>query len=190
MPIDNVAVADPVQASTQNKLIAHANGSPGRAIFTANGLWSIPQGVYKFKVYLAGGGGKGSQAYFSTSEGFTYLGDGARGGDSPLCSKMFAGLDIGTSFSIVIGAGATGGGPGGTSTFGALLSSSGGTAATGGGASPGAPGGSGSHNGEIRHTNQLFQVSQNNGYGQGGEGGTYYGTDGSNGNGGICIIEW
>ena len=189
MPISTVSTNDPVKASTQNQLIQHANGTPGRAIFTSNGNWSVPQGVFKFKVYLAGGGGQGGDAYGTYYEGFNYQGDGGRGGDSPLCSKVIFGVEPGTTFAITIGAGSTGYGAGGTSTFGALLQSTGGGKGVGG-SSPPSHGASGTHNGELRHTNALFQSSQNNGYGQGGQGGSYYGTNGKNGNNGICVIEW
>lgn len=185
MAMAEVAVDDPVQASTQNNLIKNANGSPGRAIFTANGVWSVPQGVFQFKVYLAGGGGLGGPAYGDNHEGFTYLGDGQRGGQAPLCSKIISGQEAGTSFAITIGAGATTSVPGGTSSFGALLQS------TGGG--PGtdlSQGGTGTHNGQMRHGNQMFCISQNNGYGEGGSGGTYGSIPGYPGNPGICVIEW
>lgn len=189
MTIDAVAPDEPIQASTQNKLIANANTSPGRVIFTSSGIWSVPAGVFQFKVTLAGGGGKGGDAYGSFYEGFTYLGEGGRGGDAPMCSKIISGQDTGASFAITIGAGAIGGGLGGTTSFGALLQSTGGGPGTGG-ASPPAQGSFGTHNGQMLHTSQLFLISQNNGYGQGGAGGNYYGSPGNNGNPGICVIEW
>ena len=57
MTIASVAADEPVQASTTNQLIANVNASPGIAIFTANGTFSVPNGVHKFMVTLCGGGG-------------------------------------------------------------------------------------------------------------------------------------
>lgn len=185
MAIDSVAVDDPILASRENQLISHVNGTPGRAIFTSNGVWSVPAGVYQFKVYVAGGGGKGGPAVVGSGESFGFISDGKRGGDAPLCSKIITGQDIGTSFAITIGAGATGSGAGGTTTFGALLQSTGGSVG-----SEYAQGTSGTHTGTIRHGNAMFQASQDNGYGQGGRGGVFDDNAGANGNNGICVIEW
>lgn len=199
MPIETVAVDEAIRASTQNKLIANANGSPGRAIFTANGSWSVPAGVFRFKVYLAGGGGAGGEALEDFGGGGSgYRGEGGRGGNAPLCSKIFTGYEPGTTFLITIGAGgvASGGifgGPpaaAGDSTFGTVLSSTHGGVGTGGFSSYAAQGAPGTHNGQAFHTNQLFLLTQNNGYGEGGQGGNATHPNGYNGNPGICVIEW
>lgn len=187
MPIDTVAVDEAIKASTHQQIISHVNGANGRLIATANTVWSVPAGVYKFKVYLAGGGGKGAE--FTPDPDLSYP-DGRRGGHSPLCSKVFSGYAPGTSFNIVIGAGGTDNFmTGGTSTFGAVLQSTGGLAGFSGGTD-------GTHNGEIAHINQMFLQTLSLGYGQGSDGGTYryptapiltYPTNGGNG---ICVIEW
>lgn len=201
MPIETVAVDEAIRASTQNKLIANANGSPGRAIFTSNGSWSVPAGVYRFKVYLAGGGGAGGDAweYFGSGvDGGGYRGEGGRGGNGPLCSRIFSGYEPGTTFLITIGAGAVPAGPFGVpaatpaaaSTFGTVLTSNPGGNGTGGTVANPSQGAQGSHNGQIVHTNQLFLASQNNGYGEGGQGGNATHPNGFNGNPGICVIEW
>lgn len=188
MPLSTVATGEPVKASTTNAMIHNVNGSPGRAIFKVNGTWSVPSGVYRFKVYLAGGGG---------ARGFDYdFGEDSRlggdGGDSPLCSKIYGSYDVGTSFSIVIGAGATtAGADGGTSTFGTVLQSTG-----GGGGSPGSdgtplPGSRGTHTGEMAHDNDLFLAPEVKGFGTGGRTvvyGLYVSTKAASD--GICIIEW
>ncbi len=185
MALSNVAVGDAILATLLNSLIAHANGTPGRAVFTANGVWSVPAGVHQFKVYLCGGGGAAGAAYYqSAGEGeMLYRSPGGAGGDSPLCSKIISGQAIGTSFAITIGAA-----PGGTSTFGTLLSSSGG--GTGGnGSSGGGEGASGAHNGTMRHGNDMFQAAPKRGYGSGGRGmiELYSSEEGMPG---ICVIEW
>lgn len=198
MPLSEVEVGGPVKASTQNGLIKNANGSPGRAVFTANGTWSVPQGVYRFIVFLAGGGGAGSGAYGEAVEGFSYISDGGQGGDGPLCSKVFSGVEAGTTYAIEIGAGGVASGgflsppgtPAGNSKFGTVLQSNGGGPAPTQISVSQVRGASGTHNGELRHGNDMFQVSQGNGYGAGGKGGTYSHVNGFNGNPGICVIMW
>lgn len=199
MPLSEVAVSESIKASTQNKLIKNANGSPGRAIFTANGSWSVPQGVFSFKVYLAGGGGGGASAYGDGSEGFTFIAEGGRGGDGTMCSKIFTGVAEGTAYLIEIGAGGTGasGGffgdaatAGGTSKFGTVLQSAGGQPAPVATSPYQIRGANGAHNGQIAHDSRIFLRTQDNGYGEGGRGGGYSSINGANGNPGICVIEW
>jgi len=192
MPLSSVAVGDPVQASLNNRLIAHANGTPGRAIFLSNGLWSVPQGVFQFKVYLCGGGG-GRGLDYPFGEGD--IGYGGRGGISPLCSKIITGQETGTTFTITIGAAGTQGNNGGTSTFGALLTSNGGyPGQNSSGSGFTFSGDRGSHNGQIAHSNELFlkvgntSKSWGQGYGTGGiiniDNQDLPAVDG------ICVIEW
>lgn len=191
MPLSSVAVGDPVQASLNNRLIAHANGTPGRAIFTSNGVWSVPQGVFQFKVYLAGGGG-GRGLDYPYGEG--EIGYGGDGGPAPLCSKIITGQETGSSFTITIGAGGAQGSDGGDSTFGALLTSNGGLhGQNSSGSSAVLPGLRGSHNGTITHTNGLFMYLGNlaKGEGQGyGTGGKFFDIYDLPAVGGICVIEW
>lgn len=183
MTVETVAADESVLASTVNKLGQHVNGSPGRAVFTSNGVWSVPAGAHKFKVYLAGGGGGTGADYTSGGESPIFY-PGSPGGVAPLCSKLFAGQAIGTSFSITIGAAGAApspltGGNGGTSTFGALLSSSGGTGGNDG-SGGGARAAAGSHNGEMVHDNDMFLT-----------GAKYVGKGyGAEDTAGICVIEW
>lgn len=194
MPLSEVEVGGPVKASTQNGLIKNANGSPGRAVFTANGTWSVPAGVYRFKVTMCGGGGSGGNPYFAFGIDGQDSYNGGDGGDAPLCSKIFGGIEAGTTYTITIGAGAAAGSgaAGGTSTFGALLQS------TGGGKGVNATelyylpkqakGTSGTHNGDLRHGNELFLKAQEDPYGSGGIcSATAALQAGTNG---ICVIEW
>lgn len=163
MSLPNVAVGEPILASTQNGLINHVNRSPGRAVFTSDGIWSVPPGVYKFRVYLCGGGGsRGGDAPFG--EGDTkYGGDG---GPSPLCSKDFAGVEIGTSYNITIGQGATSG-TGGTSSFGTVLQSTGGHQGESGYSDYPQSGDRGTHTGELTHGNNRYIYPNNTSKGEG-----------------------
>lgn len=197
MTIPNVNVDDPVEAATANQLIANVNSSPGRVVFTANGVFSVPDGVHKFKVYVAGGGGKGGDvgSEYNPAEGlFTYF-DGAAGGRSPLASVVVSGQALGSSFAITIGAGGTGG-AGGTSSFGTLLSCTGGGAGGNGTPSGPAAGAVGSIAGTMAsqalvHDNGMFQsASTLRPYGAGGSGGTAASATGSAGAQGVVIVEW
>ena len=194
--LNNVAVDDPVQASTMNEVITHVNTTPNRAIFTSDGHWTVPQGCHSFKVYLCGGGTRG--LWFHSESG-SY---GVDGGRSPLTSKYFQGFDVGTTFPITIGAAGLGTGSlaernGGTSYFGTLLHSTGGLVENSA---------MGSHNGDIIHGNELFCVSLALGPAVGGSVLVGYGAPGagdkyrvsgyvptpppSPGGPGICVIEW
>lgn len=192
MTISSVNPDEAIKASTANQLIANVNGSPNRAVFTANGTWSVPEGVHQFIVYLAGGGGGGSGSAIVGGGEYTEYRKGSQGGHGPLCSKIFSGYDIGTSFSITIGAGGSAGSPGSSggngsaSSFGTVLSSNGGS---GGAAVEDSHGTDGSHTGTMSHTNQLWLQSARLGYGEGGPAGSGGGAGGAGGNG-ICVIVW
>lgn len=188
MTLSAVAVDGAITASLHNEIIAHVNTSRGRAVFTADGTWSIPAGVHNFIVYLAGGGGDGGDGYHVSGDAeFDY--DGGPGGNAPLCSKVFSGLEIGTSYSIVIGAGGAAGtgDTGGSSVFGSGLLTS-----TGGVGGPTFPttgsGARGTHTGTLAHGNEMFVNSAGLPYGSGGAGG--HGGVGEAGVQGVCVIEW
>lgn len=185
MTIAAVAASEPVQAATINQLILKANASPGRAIFTANDTWSVPDGVHKFKVTLCGGG-SGAQADYTVINGDdVQVVAGNPGTSSHMISACFAGIDIGTSYVITIGAGGTGGAtdgafgnPGGSTSFGTSLVSPGasygskGTVTSGGGAA------------QLLYYDHIFLKSSGVRYGDGGSG------SGAAGQAGICVIEW
>jgi hypothetical protein len=85
---------------------------PTQQIFTSSGTWSRPSGCKKIFVQLVGGGGNGNSD-FGSSGGY---------------SQEFIDVTSTSSVSVTIGAGATGnGGNGGTTSFGAFLSATGGT---------------------------------------------------------------
>lgn len=180
MTLETVAVDDPVLASTMQQVIAHVNGSPGRAVYTSNGTWSVPNGVHKFKVTLCGGGGRAGAATSSGGGEDSSLVPGPNGGTAPMISAIFAGVELGTTFAITIGAGGTSG-AGGTTSFGTLMSSGGGGAGGGTGTATfpaGAP--------SVYHTNELFCVGPASvGFGRGGNDG-----DGGPGYPGVVVVEW
>lgn len=175
MTMSHVNADEAVAASTMNHVIDHTSQVNGRAIFTANGTWNVPTGVFKFKVTLCGGGGKGGDAYYGGYEGSQLL-PGPKGGDGPLCSKVIGGQAEGAAFTVTIGAGSISSAPGGTTSFGALLQSTGGQWGSGTAAD-------GTHTGEIRHHGDMFMIAQAQYYGMGG-------TDTAAGKNGICVIEW
>lgn len=178
MTIASVAVDDPIEAATANQLIANVNGSPGRAIFTANGLWSVPDGVHKFKVTLCGGGAGGHPDTSGGGGEDSYIIPGDPGNDSQMISALYSGVDVGTSYTVTIGAGgATADASGGTTSLGSILSSTGATSSSKGTAT--VTGGT-----QSMYRDHFVLNSSGVPYGSGGAGG------GGAGAQGIVIIEW
>lgn len=217
MALENVAVGEVVKASTMNAVIDFVNGANGRAIFTTNGTWTLPDGVQRFKVTLCGGGGRGHASVSVGFGGEAYDLAGGEGGDAPMISGVFTGYDAGTSFAIDIGVGGTSSVPtGGTTSFGTTgLTSAGGQLAanstgTWDNASvpKGSPGAATFPSGfpHFFHSNDIlcryvFHFGKIRGYGMGGRGGPgfsgYGGTHEAlhspgpeDGSPGVCIIEW
>lgn len=103
--------------------------------------WSVPDGVHKVEVEVRGGGGSGAFGAVDS----TVIGPGGGGGGG--ISKRLCVVTPGSVITITVGAGGTAvagegesGVPGGSSSFGAFCSATGGTA---GGMNVGAPGGQG-----------------------------------------------
>lgn len=187
-------------------------GARGVQRFTANGSFTVPDGVTKIYVTGAGGGGGGGGGY-STS----YAGEGGGGGAYALRQPYT--VTPGQVLAITIGAGGTpgviggAGGAGGSTSVGALL-----TMAGGAGGSPGtsgnggAGGGSGGAGASVASTGGAggdgFGVVPGAGGGSlgfggsgraasgqpgamgGGGGGGYVNSTGGAGAPGIVIIEW
>ena len=116
-------------------------GAPGfggftnMSVFTSTAFWVVPAGVTKCKVTVVGGGGGSSFG----SDGY-FFSPGCGGGTA---IKIITGLTPGTSINVTIGSGGGGGinvsdqldgKPGGTSSFGAYCSATGGAGGAWGGA--------------------------------------------------------
>jgi hypothetical protein len=170
MAIEAVSVDNPVKASTMNQIISNVNVSNNRAIFTANGTWSVPVGVHRFKVTLCNIGAA-STGLVTVGDGFQI--DGPQGAHSPMASKIFSGIDEGTSYAITF--------TGDKTSFGAdALYSRGGAVGW-------------LHNGDIVLGNKTFMADAVLGFGEGGpaaktQGGSI--TGGGPGGPGVCVIEW
>jgi hypothetical protein len=105
-------------------------GFSNMQVFTSPGTWTNPGTVEKVKVTVVGGGGAGGLASGATS----YSGGGGGGG----AAIEVIPFPSGTNVSVTVG------GAGGTSSFGAYTSATGGSAPPTPSYSPGGAGGSGS----------------------------------------------
>lgn len=184
MSLNSVAVNDPILASTNQQIIAHVNGSPGRQVFTANGTFSVPNGVHKFRVFISSGGQGGSPVTAVGGGEDSHLVDGATGNSGFMVSADYSGVEIGTSFAVTVGAaGGLFGLAGGTSSFG-LFSVTGASNAGRGTVTP--PGGVT----PMYHMNGLYCDNTGSPYGSGGRGGTVAGLDALPGTQGVVVVEW
>lgn len=108
-------------------------GAPGfggftnMVVFTTNSFWMVPAGVTKCKVTVVGGGGGSLQS-------FDVSGYNPSTGAGGTAIKVITGLTPGVSITVTVG---TGGrmdiSPGGTSSFGAYCSATGGAVSGNGG---------------------------------------------------------
>lgn len=199
MTIASVAADDPVAVSAINQLIANVNSSPSAVIITSNTTWAVPAGVHKFRVSICGGGGSAGEFGSSGGGEDFFLTPGGPGGDSLMRRIWVSGADLGTSYSITIGAGGGAGlaAAGGSSSFGTLLTVSGGGAGASDSATAGVAGSKGSTgtpsgtlsgsalaigNESVAVYNMPYNIPQ--AYGQGGLKTSDAGAPG------IVIIEW
>lgn len=192
MSISSVSAGQDISATHLNDIAAALNAVNGRQIFTSSGTFTWPAGVNRVKVTLAGGGGRAGASWFA-GVGGTVQQPSSRGGNSPMCSKIVSGIDAGTTISITIGAAGVGTAAGGTTSFGSVFQSTGGT-----GGVTNVVGTDGTHTGEIQHDNRVFVFARDDyhgiiGYGQG-----YPSNSGIQspvgysqaGGPGILVIEW
>jgi hypothetical protein len=101
---------------------------PTTAVFTANGTWTHPVGLAWADGLVTGGGGAGGGAA-ATAAGEASMGGGGGGGATAL--MRWTGAELPATVTVTIGLGGTGaaganGNPGGTSSFGTLLTANGG----------------------------------------------------------------
>lgn len=123
---------------TNGKIVAHNGttwissdpfaGIGGYQVFTTSGSWTVPGGISKAFVYVAGGAGGGSTGSPNPS---------AKGGAGASVIAYISTLTAGTSITVTVGTGGAGtnfgatGGNGNTSSFGTYITCTGGTGAVG-----------------------------------------------------------
>lgn len=177
---------------------ASGGGLSGMQVFTTSGTFNVPSGITRVKVTVVGAGGNGGA---NRDFGCFGVGYGAGGGGGGFAQGVYT-VTAGGTVSVTVGTA-----PGGTSSFGALVSATGGsnggqapnyfTGSTGGagGTTSGATFGSNGFNGQgggVTFSNGSPAVSTYQAgmpgvaigrFGQGG------GTAAS-GTAGIVIVEW
>lgn len=196
--------------------VTAANGPRGEMqVFTSSGTFTVPDGVTRIRVRVVGGGGGGGRGSGTNA---------AAGGGAGGYAEGWYDVTPGSTYTVTVGAGGagatspgSGGSPGGTTSFGALLSATGGSGqspleaggsggsgaggqvnagggdgfdATGGATTMGGAGGNSVFGGGGR----AGTAAGTNGkaFGAGGGGSYGAGTPGNGGSGaaGICIVEW
>lgn len=190
LALGNAAEGEPILASDLQQVFHHVNATPGCAIFENSGSWSVPEGVHKFRVTLIGAGGGGYTETVGSGEDMYDVDH--RGGDGTRARCDIAGVDIGTTYTITIGAGGGANADGGASSFGANFIAPGGvkgssnTSGAVGGQSATFPAGSlGRRYMMPEYTVGPWQVQSERMYfGAGGRGNSQSGRNG------LCIIEW
>lgn len=130
----NGAGADPSYQTMSNSYV----GGRGQ-VFTSSGTFTVPAGVTAVKVTLMGGGGGGGSA--STTQGYQAAGGGGGGGGTSIA--YVTGLTAGGTVSVTVGGGGGSNTAGGTSSFGAYCSATGGGAGGSAGNQGNGAGGSG-----------------------------------------------
>ena len=122
------------------KLPALRPGFSQATVFNASGVFTVPAGVTQVRVSLVGGGGGGGGG--GGVENFS----GAGGGGGGYGRGVFT-MTPGAAIAVTVGAGGNGGGnpggTGGTSSFGYLISATGGQGGSGGGGTNASGGGGG-----------------------------------------------
>jgi hypothetical protein len=112
---------------------APAGGFGNMEVFTSSGTFTVPAGITKVKVTVVGGGGGG---------GTTVSGSGGGGGGTAI--KVVTGLTPGGTVTVTVGGGGALANSGGTSSFDAFCSATGGSV---GGTSGGVGGNGGTGSG-------------------------------------------
>jgi len=171
-----------------------SGGSSGFQVFTSSGTFTVPEGVTQIIVEVVGGGGGGG-----AGSGYeNYAGGGGGGG----YGKGYFSVLSGETYSVVVGSGGIGavytsgytaGAAGGSSSFGSLISATGGA---GGGAALNANGLGGTSSAMFfgvgqtgsTHVTVLSGHPSSTIYGYGGAGG--HSSSNKNGYNGVVIVYW
>ena len=146
------------------------NAAHGLAVFVSSGSWTVPAGVTQAFVEVYGGGGGGARLTTGT---------GPSGGGGGGITKELVNLIGVTSVTITVGAGGAGGIndgdvglPGGTSSFGAFCSATGGSGGTiNGNAAATGTGSGGDINWSIGQGSVAVRNAQDTGFNGGAGGG-------------------
>ncbi len=122
----------PLMLSSDVLALILANGLVGRTqTFFTSGTFTVPPNVTSVRVEMLGGGGAGGATNNSTAGGTLVGNNGSGGGAGGYCYANFTGLTPGATYAVTVGAGGiamanAAGGNGGTTSFGALCSATGG----------------------------------------------------------------
>lgn len=146
----------------------------GHQLFTTSGTFTVPKGVKTVYVSGCGGGGGGGNSDADNC--------GGGGGGGQACIKTSVNVVPGQSYVITIGSGGSAQSAGGSSSFGVLLTLSGGGG--GSGVSGGSAGGTGGSNGQssgMGYPDANYQYLTYIAGGMGG--GTIFGSGGGGGRG-------
>jgi hypothetical protein len=179
-------------------------------LFTSSGTWTAPAGVTHAQIVVVGGGGGGG--------GATTTGSGNDGGNGGAGGVAVGNVTVvaGTAYTVTVGTGGAGGAvntngtAGGSSSFGALMSATGG----GAGLTSGSAGAAGTGtNGTTRNTNisvttaapfgggtnriagsgtaaVAWAINSANSAGAIGDGGDFGGAASAGGVGGVVYVQW
>jgi len=122
----------PLMLSSDVLALILANGLVGRTqTFFTSGTFTVPPNVTSVRVEMLGGGGAGGATNNSTAGGTLVGNNGSGGGAGGYCYANFTGLTPGATYAVTVGPGGlavanAAGGNGGTTSFGALCSATGG----------------------------------------------------------------
>jgi hypothetical protein len=151
--------------TTWTSAAAPAGGFGNMQVFASSGTFTVPAGITKVKVTVVGGGGNGGGTNTST-----YVAGGGGGGGGGAI-EIVTGLTPAGTVTVTVG------GAGGTSSFGAYCSATGGSNGTAGNATnqcaPGGAGGLGSGGDlNIRGGSGSWGIASATNFAQGGNGGS------------------